>query len=1311
MIKTFNPDSIIIKRIFLILKRRNSMKHAIHLILSLSAIILISITCTEEPAGPDISDDLKPKGTITGWVYDMWNRPIKDVLVSVNADSADAGVSTATGQFIVGNVREGTYVLRFTHRDYEDNPICTVTVSLGVDDTVITPVPLSYRYYILQGNVTVNGAPQAGAGVAIADYTEGALTGPGGSFILRQVPKNDTLTLVCAYGAVSTQVTKITGCLANDTNNLGTIDLTLTGATISGTVYDPGGAPKPNTTVTAVGGGLKTTTDQDGFYLLRNVPANENGIIVMVNEDGYIGASIGFVANENAYISGCDIHLYPEPEIINGMKLIGCDVYVPSTSLAVVLRVYPTTDVNTEIAQYSWNIGGVICTTSVPSCPVSIAQLTTAATLVQVQAANAEGNLSGLMSFYIYLIGTAPVVDSISVSADKITYLPAITIQEDAFAWFHVRVTDLFGGLASMTWNFGDDSSWTAPDSNPSIGHLYDTAGVYAAVFQALDTDGNLAADTVSVTVVKPVLTKPVLLSPDSGAVIKVPKDSVTLSWQPVTGTGIVYNVYMDWQNTIPSEQNIVGTALTAAACTVPVDSARTYYWRVKAVRTADNAYVWSRVHSFTVYTNSSDIAPLFLSNPEDMTDTMLLSKVYIDTLKAMDENGDQLTFSFIDSVDSMKLIGNVLSFKPTRDNNGLRHVSVQVADGTGLFDTLPWDIYINVPIELQAPVYVSPSDKDTNATLIDSVILIWLSSGDNIIYNVLWDVKEIPTAYAVKDLNSTAFKIAVDSGKTFYWQIEAFRPLDSAFAKGAIRKYTGRCYDLINGLVAYYPFNGNADDESGNGNHGTVNGATLTEDRFLNPNSAYSFSGVNDFINCGNDDTFNLRNALTIAAWMKPAKDRWKFKRLIMITPSTPEENYQIQLELDIVNFNYTNANSGGSDLRFYDKNCQKLAFWIEEWNSNGISIVWVNIKTAGTELIYMYHGNPTANSESNGVNTFPSFNDFSSDPSIEGDVFPDPSNFQYDAQLKRVNYKNQRTGSGGIQNWYRNYAINTLITDNGYLRIKDFKLEEVNVPTEYGGRGHFYICSNSDTLSSALGFAVSYDPDEGNTDNTISSILGFAYDSSGTGIYTNEFDATLKEGNTYDIKVYLTGQYLYLHIDGVVKCSVNIGSMNLGTGHFYQYNYIVNRLRTHVGSQQNSIEGWYDNQIIKKYYSNAPVISVGKETVAGINKAGSYGINGNTTTAYASINDNIVTGSITPGWNYVVLTYDRNLSVENQRLHINGPPVATSIFNEIIEKNKSSFFIGDIMAFVGIIDDVRIYNRALSDTDVQRLYNLEKP
>ncbi len=48
--------------------------------------------------------------------------------------------------------------------------------------------------------------------------------------------------------------------------------------------------------------------------------------------------------------------------------------------------------------------------------------------------------------------------------------------------------------------------------------------------------------------------------------------------------------------------------------------------------------------------------------------------------------------------------------------------------------------------------------------------------------------------------------------------------------------------YVPSNGLVGWWPFNGNANDESGNGNNGTVNGATLTADRFGNANQAYGF-------------------------------------------------------------------------------------------------------------------------------------------------------------------------------------------------------------------------------------------------------------------------------------------------------------------------------------------------------------------------------------------------------------------------------------------------------------------------------------
>jgi hypothetical protein len=60
----------------------------------------------------------------------------------------------------------------------------------------------------------------------------------------------------------------------------------------------------------------------------------------------------------------------------------------------------------------------------------------------------------------------------------------------------------------------------------------------------------------------------------------------------------------------------------------------------------------------------------------------------------------------------------------------------------------------------------------------------------------------------------------------------------------------------LQDGLVAYYPFNGNANDESGNGYHGSNHNATLTEDRHGNPDSAYLFEGdsAQDYIRSSPD-------------------------------------------------------------------------------------------------------------------------------------------------------------------------------------------------------------------------------------------------------------------------------------------------------------------------------------------------------------------------------------------------------------------------------------------------------------------------
>jgi hypothetical protein len=81
--------------------------------------------------------------------------------------------------------------------------------------------------------------------------------------------------------------------------------------------------------------------------------------------------------------------------------------------------------------------------------------------------------------------------------------------------------------------------------------------------------------------------------------------------------------------------------------------------------------------------------------------------------------------------------------------------------------------------------------------------------------------------------------------------------------------------YVPTDGLVAYYPFNGNANDESGNGNNGTVNGATLTSDRDGNENSSYSFDGANDLITVSAQSTIPPQSDYTVSFWFNsPTSD-----------------------------------------------------------------------------------------------------------------------------------------------------------------------------------------------------------------------------------------------------------------------------------------------------------------------------------------------------------------------------------------------------------------------------------------------------
>lgn len=134
------------------------------------------------------------------------------------------------------------------------------------------------------------------------------------------------------------------------------------------------------------------------------------------------------------------------------------------------------------------------------------------------------------------------------------------------------------------------------------------------------------------------------------------------------------------------------------------------------------------------------------------------------------------------------------------------------------------------------------------------------------------------------------------------------------------------------NGLVGYWPFNGNANDESGN-NNGHVHGATLTTDQYGNALSAYRFDGIDDYITLLAAD--NVYNKFSVSGWFlfrnsvnnhaigsySITNDGWGWKMLngSVLFFATNGNYYSSSVSLDTMNWYHVVITYDGSQRNIY--------------------------------------------------------------------------------------------------------------------------------------------------------------------------------------------------------------------------------------------------------------------------------------------------------------------------------------------------------------------------------------------------------
>ncbi|MDZ7401005.1 MAG: T9SS type A sorting domain-containing protein [candidate division KSB1 bacterium] len=146
-------------------------------------------------------------------------------------------------------------------------------------------------------------------------------------------------------------------------------------------------------------------------------------------------------------------------------------------------------------------------------------------------------------------------------------------------------------------------------------------------------------------------------------------------------------------------------------------------------------------------------------------------------------------------------------------------------------------------------------------------------------------------------------------------------------------------------GLVAYYPFNGNANDESGNGNDGTVYGAMLTSDRLGRPQSAYEFDGIDDYILVPSSSSMNLRDSLTICAWVSFPTIPPGGSHILM--KSDYPDTYEYGLNLNLYNNGAISASIGGFNVVNVEGNPVNTNTWyhiVATWQYPGLCKLYVN-------------------------------------------------------------------------------------------------------------------------------------------------------------------------------------------------------------------------------------------------------------------------------------------------------------------------------------------------------------------------------
>jgi len=329
---------------------------------------------------------------------------------------------------------------------------------------------------------------------------------------------------------------------------------------------------------------------------------------------------------------------------------------------------------------------------------------------------------------------------------------------------------------------------------------------------------------------------------------------------------------------------------------------------------------------------------------------------------------------------------------------------------------------------------------------------------------------------------------------------------------------------------------------------------------------------------------TLGVALAFTLLLFTLPAfawwNMDWKYRRLITIQSDNALTDYQILVQLNSTNFDFSKANSDGSDIRFVDEDdATKLNYWIEEWDGvNESAKIWVNVTSipVGEKTIYIYYNNSDAMSESNGSAVFEIFDDFEDNDLGTYNWIEDGGSFfsEVNGYLRSsgdgssgdsiiyasskllpesyvAEYKCWVHGVGSLEN-YRNV--------NPGLRVVDGMNNRIDVVVMPAQDPNFHKVKDGTSVSEDL------------------------------NIITGSTFRCCSEDVWHDVKVVVKGNNYKIYIDGELGIEFEDTKSDFLANSHWGFVFTA-------GSDEKNDEQRYDDLRIRKYTDPEPSVSVGAE------------------------------------------------------------------------------------------------------------------